>query len=79
MYHDYEAAQLIKSLDKKNRCRLSVSMSLLLNGVAQGITPQKLMELADQEILKRLGPNPSEDEYRNITSIILGELLEKYR
>ena len=22
MYHDYEAAQLIKSLDKKNRCRL---------------------------------------------------------
>lgn len=50
-----------------------------MNGVAQGITPQKLMELADQEILKRLGPNPSEDEYRNITSIILGELLEKYR
>lgn len=47
--HDYEAAQLIKSLDKKNRCRLSVSMSLLLNGVAQGITPQKLMELADQK------------------------------
>lgn len=78
MYQNYELAQLIKSLDEKGLCQFSIGMGLLLNGVAPGMTPQKLTELANQEIEKRLGPNPTEDEYRDLTSIILSELSAKY-
>ena len=52
MYQNYELAQLIKSLDEKGLCQFSIGMGLLLNGVAPGMTPQKLTELANQEIEK---------------------------